>query len=161
MDWILRKSNLLFNLVESSLSQQFQKSTKSVSADQTKKNSGASGQTKRHQSSQGSRRTRYCQQYNQQRDNDDVSRVMRNTPPNQTKAKPNLIVVPLIPIIYSPAQLHETTIVLLTFNLSLGHQGNCHDHSDGPDVVNTHFTNIVLVKRFFSPVPPYCGFFPL
>ena len=107
LDWILRKSNLLFNLVESSLSQQFQKSTKSVSADQTKKNSGASGQTKRHQSSQGSRRTRYCQQYNQQRNDDDVSRVMWNTSPNQTKANPNLIMVPLIPITYLPAQLHE------------------------------------------------------
>ena len=35
----------------------------------------------------------------------------------------------------------------------------CRDHSDGPDVINTHFTKIVLVKGVFSPVPPDCGYF--
>ena len=29
----------------------------------------------------------------------------------------------------------------------------CHDHSDGPDVVSTHFTYIVLVKGVFSTIP--------
>ena len=33
---------------------------------------------------------------------------MQNSLPIQTKANPNLIMVPLIPITYTKAQLHET-----------------------------------------------------
>ena len=55
---ILSKSNLLFDLLDLSLLRQFRKPTKSdPSANQAKKNSGASGRTKRHQTNQGSRRT--------------------------------------------------------------------------------------------------------
>ena len=36
-----------------------------------------------------------------------VNRAMRHTPPSQTKANPNLIMVPLIPVTYTSAQLHE------------------------------------------------------
>ena len=43
---------------------------------------------------------------NQQRSDNDVHRVMRNTSPNQTKVNLNLI--NLTPITYSSAQLHET-----------------------------------------------------
>ena len=35
----------------------------------------------------------------------------------------------------------------------------CCYHSVGPNVVDTCFTYIVLVKGVFSPNPPYCGYF--
>ena len=75
-------------------------------------NSGASGRTKQHQSNKSriKKDKIYCWQYNQQWNDDDVSRVMRNTSPNQTKANLNLIVVPLIPMTYSSSQLHEILI---------------------------------------------------
>ena len=40
----------------------------------------------------------------------EVNRVMRHSPPSQTKANPNLTMVPLITITYTSAQLHESTI---------------------------------------------------
>ena len=74
--------------------------------DQPKKNSGASGRKKRHQINQGSSSTRSCQlNVNIQISN--TCRVLRNTSRNQTNVNSNLIMVPLILITYSSAQLHK------------------------------------------------------
>ena len=42
----------------------------------------------------------------------EVNRVMRNTPSSQTKANPNLI----IPITYTSAKLHESMIEISTID---------------------------------------------